>query len=68
MNSRLPRGDRFNFGMYPAMKTRLSTTGVQIAVMNGEGEIRTHGPFQDIRFQVGRNRPLCHLSNLAIRI
>ena len=29
----------------------------------GEGEIRTPGAFQLIRFQVGRNRPLCHLSN-----
>gem|GEM_PF-2830273 len=30
--------------------------------LNGEGEIRTPGTFRFIRFQVGRNRPLCHLS------
>jgi hypothetical protein len=32
-------------------------------ISNGEGEIRTPGGFSLIRFQVGRNRPLCHLSS-----
>lgn len=31
---------------------------------NGEGEIRTLGAFRLTRFQVGRNRPLCHLSKV----
>lgn len=35
---------------------------VRLLDLNGEGEIRTPGSFRFIRFQVGRNRPLCHLS------
>lgn len=37
-------------------------------VFNGEGEIRTPGGFSLIRFQVGRNRPLCHLSSKSVKL
>lgn len=36
--------------------------------LNGEGEIRTPGGFSLIRFQVGRNRPLCHLSSKSVKL